>query len=319
MGSSCNASDMASLVGIPKSSVKYRLIYPPSIRSIILYIICIVAFVWRAGTTDPPYGPLSPRAALGPRLAISSVLGLGLIYFLLVLNTFRRYGDDMDKAWSARVAGWAREKLSNEKRYHAYPNESRRPRSYTSSYSPTVYDPLPGVHPLNRPPSPQNLASTQYAMPYDQSTGFPPAEYVQVYPPAQNMQYYPPAQSLQDYPSVQPIHIPPTPSVRRHRSRRVSRLWRSEESRENLPSLQVPRPSNEIYWSNPDYNFMAPSFGHGTVIIPSSDVFFQTFKVMDLRFLSRDGNPMPDVLSQFRIQVKDWMQFISVRNPIPLL
>ena len=283
-----------------------------------------MTFVWRTGTTDPPLPPLSPHAALGPRIVISSVLGLGLIYFLLVLNTFRRYGDDMDKAWIARVTGWAREKLSDEKRHHRYPGELRRPRSHPLSYSPPVYDPMTGAR------LPENLTSTQYVvMPHDRFTpppepvmsDYPPPVNVQIYPPVQNTQYYPPGQSLQDYPSAQPIDSPLTPSVRsRSRSQSVSRLRRSEESGESLPSLPDPRPSNEIYWSNPVPGpIMAPSLGHSTIIMPASSGFFQTLKVMDLRFLSRDGNPMPDVLSRRHIQVKDWMQFISVCTLVPLL
>jgi hypothetical protein len=322
MGSPCNASDMASLVSVPKSSVKCRLIHPPSIRSIILYIVCIMAFVWRAGTTDPPYSPLSRHAALGPRIAISGVLGLGLIYFLLVLNTFRRYGDIMDKNWTDRVAGWTREKISDEKRRHAYQNESQRTRNRSPSYSPTAYDPSIYPHIPNSP----NLTRTQFAQPYDRFTprspvlnmnGFPLTQNMQSYPSAPSMQGYPPAQSMQA-PLPVPIHVPPTPFMRRRsRSRSVSRVQRSEASRDRPPPPQVPWPSNEIYWSNPDYNpIMAPA--HSTIIIPSS-VFFNTLKVMDLRFLSRTSNPMPDVLFGRGIYVKDWTQFISVRNPMPLL
>ncbi|KAF9467779.1 hypothetical protein BDZ94DRAFT_1155478, partial [Collybia nuda] len=61
--------------------------------SIILYIVCIMSFVWRTGTANANTSPtISQRAALGPRIAISAVLGLGVLYFLLILNTFRRYG-----------------------------------------------------------------------------------------------------------------------------------------------------------------------------------------------------------------------------------
>ncbi|KAF8068779.1 hypothetical protein FPV67DRAFT_1414919, partial [Lyophyllum atratum] len=62
--------------------------------SIVLYIACIMAFVWRTGAAGSQVSPnLTPRAELGIRIAISVVLGLGVLYFTLILNTLRRYGN----------------------------------------------------------------------------------------------------------------------------------------------------------------------------------------------------------------------------------
>jgi hypothetical protein len=79
------------------------------------------------------------------------------------------------------------------------------------------------------------------------------------------------------------------------------------------------RPNNENQ-SHPDYYnpVMAPAPSHNTVII-QPPMYFKTLKVMDLRFLSRASNPMPDILARHDIQVKDWMRFISVRSYPPLL
>jgi len=76
-----------------------------SSRSIVLYIACILSFVWRAGTTNHERTyVLSPRAELGIRITFSVVFGLGVVYFVLVIRTFWQYGDAMDKSLKAKVA-----------------------------------------------------------------------------------------------------------------------------------------------------------------------------------------------------------------------
>ncbi|PPQ74666.1 hypothetical protein CVT24_003823 [Panaeolus cyanescens] len=75
--------------------------------SMISYIICIMAYVWRTGTTaDDGREIMSSNAALAPRIVVSCVLCLGLIYFILIASTLRRYGDLMDQAWHRRIQGW---------------------------------------------------------------------------------------------------------------------------------------------------------------------------------------------------------------------
>ncbi|KAG5644094.1 hypothetical protein DXG03_009113 [Asterophora parasitica] len=72
--------------------------------SIILYIACIMAFVWRTSTLGLTSElTLSDNAQLGVRIAISAVLALGVLYFTLILNTLRRYGDSMDKRFKAEL------------------------------------------------------------------------------------------------------------------------------------------------------------------------------------------------------------------------
>jgi len=102
----------------------------------ILYIFCIMSFVWRTGTSeDVNVHAISPRDALGPRIAITAVLSLGLIYFLLIVSTFRRYGDIMDRAWQQRVFGWAQEKLGFQ--------YAPQPRPYSPVYSSYADRPQP--------------------------------------------------------------------------------------------------------------------------------------------------------------------------------
>ncbi|KAF9564916.1 hypothetical protein CPC08DRAFT_630547, partial [Agrocybe pediades] len=68
--------------------------------SIILYIACIMSFIWRTSPQDSnPSNPLSSTILLIIRTVISSILGIGFIYGVLILRTFRRYGQVMDRAW----------------------------------------------------------------------------------------------------------------------------------------------------------------------------------------------------------------------------
>ncbi|KIM38484.1 hypothetical protein M413DRAFT_242292 [Hebeloma cylindrosporum] len=75
--------------------------------SMIMYIVCIMSFVWRTGTTaDVDRGPMTPEDALAFRIIVTVVLSLGLIYFVLIASTLRRYGEMMDHAWHRRIVGW---------------------------------------------------------------------------------------------------------------------------------------------------------------------------------------------------------------------
>ncbi|KDR79516.1 hypothetical protein GALMADRAFT_34354, partial [Galerina marginata CBS 339.88] len=82
--------------------------------SMILYITTVMAFVWRtspfpspslSSTTTPSETSLQ---ILVPRIVISLVLTLGLVYFILIALTLRKYGEMMDRAWQRRIWGWMR-------------------------------------------------------------------------------------------------------------------------------------------------------------------------------------------------------------------
>ncbi|KJA16013.1 hypothetical protein HYPSUDRAFT_172005, partial [Hypholoma sublateritium FD-334 SS-4] len=60
--------------------------------SVVLFIACIMAFVWRIGIAEEHAWTFKSSQALFPRVTISAVLGLGMIYFVLILDTLRRYG-----------------------------------------------------------------------------------------------------------------------------------------------------------------------------------------------------------------------------------
>ncbi|KAJ6616988.1 hypothetical protein B0H10DRAFT_2218972 [Mycena sp. CBHHK59/15] len=52
---------------------------------------------------------MSSRAALGCRIGLTIVFSFGLIYFALIVKTFSRYGDALDRDWTRTVNEWARE------------------------------------------------------------------------------------------------------------------------------------------------------------------------------------------------------------------
>jgi len=76
--------------------------------SILIYLVCFLSFVWRTGTT--PSSQSSPTVTahdiLGPRITISVIIAVALTCFILILTTFRKYGNAMDDAWNLRVKGW---------------------------------------------------------------------------------------------------------------------------------------------------------------------------------------------------------------------
>ncbi|KAF8882523.1 hypothetical protein CPB84DRAFT_1790892 [Gymnopilus junonius] len=47
-----------------------------------------------------------PKYWLIIRALLSSLLGIGVLYGLLILNTFRRYGLVMDRTWQKRIDEW---------------------------------------------------------------------------------------------------------------------------------------------------------------------------------------------------------------------
>ena len=57
-----------------------------------------MSFVWRSGASGETHASLSPHAELGPRIVITCQFVLGLIYFVLVIRTFRNYGEVGRKA-----------------------------------------------------------------------------------------------------------------------------------------------------------------------------------------------------------------------------
>ncbi|KXN91132.1 hypothetical protein AN958_02816 [Leucoagaricus sp. SymC.cos] len=63
--------------------------------SMVIFIVTILSFVWRTGSEADPSGgrpPLSTTAALGPRIAITFLVFIGLVYIVLIVRTLKSYG-----------------------------------------------------------------------------------------------------------------------------------------------------------------------------------------------------------------------------------
>lgn len=120
------------------------------------------AFWHSSGAQGGTISPLSPLGALGPRIAISAMLGLGILYFIMI-------------SWTKpRVAGWRKQlrynrrgcpfygsvtpPLGNDHRIRSHPRSGsmHSVEFPTSQYaSPMVHPPYPGDS-----PSWNNLDST---------------------------------------------------------------------------------------------------------------------------------------------------------------
>lgn len=63
----------------------------------IAFVVSILSYVWRSGDTNDPvdggWPRLTPSQALGPRLTITTFVALGLLNFLMILRTFKKYGN----------------------------------------------------------------------------------------------------------------------------------------------------------------------------------------------------------------------------------
>ncbi|KAF9449383.1 hypothetical protein P691DRAFT_728037 [Macrolepiota fuliginosa MF-IS2] len=74
--------------------------------SILAYIACIMSFMWRIRPNEPnAFVPprVGPATEAGFRIFICCIFGIGVVYAILIVNTLRRYGSTMDKAWRKRI------------------------------------------------------------------------------------------------------------------------------------------------------------------------------------------------------------------------
>ncbi|KAH0582322.1 hypothetical protein H2248_010265 [Termitomyces sp. 'cryptogamus'] len=85
--------------------------------SFIFYLISVMTFVWRTGTTEDVVPQIQPLTALGPRIAITCTLVLGLFYLSLVICEFKCYGDAMDKKWRSRLCEWSKNRKDDYPSY----------------------------------------------------------------------------------------------------------------------------------------------------------------------------------------------------------
>jgi hypothetical protein len=65
---------------------------------VLAFVVAIMSFLWRTGARGEEQQPLPRVQEYGPRIGITCQLLLGLIYFALVIRTFRSYGESGRKA-----------------------------------------------------------------------------------------------------------------------------------------------------------------------------------------------------------------------------
>ncbi|KAJ7031154.1 hypothetical protein C8F04DRAFT_709233 [Mycena alexandri] len=73
--------------------------------SVVFFIMSIMSFVWSTGSVLDPdeRQSLGRHAVLGPRIAVTVVLLLGLLFFALIIGTLRRYGEPSVRARESDV------------------------------------------------------------------------------------------------------------------------------------------------------------------------------------------------------------------------
>jgi hypothetical protein len=129
-------------------------------------------------STTPP--GLSDTGLLVIRIVMTVVLGIGVLYGILIMTTFQRYGMVMDKAWKHRIDDWIDEKATgkidsyaqlppDDRPYYHRHYPDRSARYQRSRHSPSRYyrssfdDVYPGnsyarAH-VHVPPSPSSSGS----------------------------------------------------------------------------------------------------------------------------------------------------------------
>ena len=115
LGAPCDASNMACMVSYSSLRQLTPVSTPAPYRSMIFLIISIMTFIWRTGTIeDTRQTPIvTSHEALAPRIVVTCVFSLGLIYLVLIHSTFRRYGTAMDRSWRTRVLAWMHGNFNN--------------------------------------------------------------------------------------------------------------------------------------------------------------------------------------------------------------
>ncbi|KAF7770741.1 hypothetical protein Agabi119p4_6715 [Agaricus bisporus var. burnettii] len=85
--------------------------------SILAYIACIMSFMWRVHP-DIEKPTLGPHTETVFKAFICCVLGIGVLYALLIVNTLRQYGSKMDKSWRTRIAQFRSEQALKTPQTH---------------------------------------------------------------------------------------------------------------------------------------------------------------------------------------------------------
>ncbi|KAF9002885.1 hypothetical protein BDQ17DRAFT_508833 [Cyathus striatus] len=78
--------------------------------SFVLLICSILSVIWRTSSSGTVFSPVDSATSSGLRAFITVIFGLGVIYLMLILRMFRRFGEPMDEAWEDRIKAWNADK-----------------------------------------------------------------------------------------------------------------------------------------------------------------------------------------------------------------
>lgn len=135
------------------------------------------------------------------------VLGIGVLYGILIMTTFQRYGTVMDKAWKHRIDEWIEEKATGNIDSYAQPVLDDRPYSPPRWYSPD--------HSARyQRPRPRDNPSRYYQSSFDEVNGRYPrntSRYSPVYVPPLSRTSSPSSKSYTDALPYAPPTIVPLP------------------------------------------------------------------------------------------------------------
>ena len=128
--------------------------------SILLFLMSIMGFIWRAspGRTEPP-AAFSDGDLLAVRLVLTFIVVIAISYGILVLVTFSRYGEAMDKAWKRRINSWLKERSGPIMPPPTHNNPGSYPSQHQSYQSPQESAPTsaPSVWPQKSSSPTSNL------------------------------------------------------------------------------------------------------------------------------------------------------------------
>ena len=79
--------------------------HPHPYRSMLLFLASILSFVWLTGSGNDPSlrAQLSVTAVLCPRVAVTGVLVLGLVFLVMIVKTLMRYGGEWGEMRAAEM------------------------------------------------------------------------------------------------------------------------------------------------------------------------------------------------------------------------
>ncbi|KAJ7621868.1 hypothetical protein DFH06DRAFT_767146 [Mycena polygramma] len=119
--------------------------------SITMFLTCIMSFIWLSGAA---HSAESAQLSLGPRIGLTVVFSIALVYFVLIVTTFRQYGDALDRKWMQTVNEWA-----NEGMHH-------QPSPFSDTGNPTVGVDFSSIHSQWPFPPPQSSPSPWHNPPH---------------------------------------------------------------------------------------------------------------------------------------------------------